>query len=125
MARGRIKQNLVNSPLDEKISPKGEILIFYLKKRTMTRLTIDLPEPLHKTLQSLSVIDGKTMENIAIAALETYAQSRANKQTDNYIDENEADELLKPVFIQYATQIQEGSFEGESWEEVKKQISQE
>jgi len=75
-----------------------------------------------KTLQSLSVIDGKTMENIAISVLETYAQSRANKPTDNYIDENEADELLKPVFIQYATQIQEGSFEGESWEEVKKQI---
>ncbi len=54
----------------------------------MTRLTIDLPEPLHQTLQSLSVIEGEPIENIAISALETYAKSRVNKPTKVVSREN-------------------------------------
>ena len=55
----------------------------------MTRLTIDLPDSLHKTLKSLSVVDGQTMRNIAISALERYAVSRVGKEKD--INENEVD----------------------------------
>jgi hypothetical protein len=80
----------------------------------MTRLTIDLPDNLHRTLKSLSVIDGQTMRNIAIDALKKYTKSR--------IDENGVDDLLKPVLLQYANQIEEDNFKGEAWEKVKKEI---
>ena len=61
------------------------------------------------------------MPNIARSPLSPYAKSFLNKETrdDNSIDENEADELLKPILMEYANQIEEGSFSGESWEEVK------
>ena len=86
----------------------------------MTRLTIDLPDSLHKTLKSLSVVDGQTMRNIAISALERYAVSRVGKEKD--INENEVDELLKPVLLKYVEQIEEGKFEWKSWEEIKKEV---
>jgi len=84
------------------------------------RLTIDLPDTLHKTLKSLSIVDNETMRNIAISALEGYVKLRIG---NNDITEKQAEKLLEPILMQYSKEIKEGSFEGKSWEEVKKSIS--
>lgn len=90
----------------------------------MTRLTIDLPETLHKTLKSLSVINGKTMRNIAISALEKYVESKIDKQNVNSssLSESEVDELLRSVLSRYSNQIVKDNFDGKSWDEVKKDL---
>jgi hypothetical protein len=38
----------------------------------MSRLTLDLPESLHKALKSFAVLNGGNMRNVAITALEKY-----------------------------------------------------
>ena len=40
----------------------------------MIRLTLDLPDSLHKTLKSLAALHGDTMRSIAISALERYTK---------------------------------------------------
>jgi hypothetical protein len=91
----------------------------------MTRLTIDLPDSLHKTLKSLSVMSGKTMRDMAITAIDKYAKVKIEKQNISYSDdilEDEADLILKPVIEEYAKQIESNQFEGHDWEDVKKDI---
>lgn len=90
----------------------------------MTRFTIELPNGLHKALKSFSVVNGQTMKDIAIFALESYVQSRIGNKLNNdtQITEEQADELLQPVLMQYANQIQDGNFSGEDWQDVKGEI---
>lgn len=91
----------------------------------MTRLTIDLPDSLHKTLKSLSVISGKTMRDMAITAIDKYTQVKIEKKTifsSDDISENEADLILKPVIEEYVKQIENNQFNGHDWEDIKKDI---
>lgn len=91
----------------------------------MTRLTIDLPESLHKTLKSISVLDGVTMRNMAISALEQYTIQRVKRDESDFITEDEADELLRPTLMQYAREIEKGEFDGISWEELHQELKEE
>lgn len=74
----------------------------------MTRLTIDLPKSLHKTLKSLSVVDGNTMRNIAISALERYAQVRiqGDVKSENNLSLEESTQILQPFLDNYIKKIE-------------------
>jgi hypothetical protein len=63
----------------------------------MTRLTIDLPTTLHKTIKSLSIIEGDSMKNIAIKSIQKYAKSKILKNKINTITKAQATKKLKPV----------------------------
>lgn len=55
----------------------------------MIRLTLDLPDSLHKTLKSLAALNGDTMRNIAISAIERYTKKTimaAQKEQINAFD---------------------------------------
>ena len=88
----------------------------------MTRLTIDLPNDLHKTLKSLAIIDGRTMRNIAISALERYTYLRVTSDNTDSLPEEEIDKLLQPILLKYVKQIEGKDFKGKSWKKLKEEI---
>lgn len=102
----------------------------------MTRLTIDLPESLHKALKSISVLDGETMRKIAINAIEGYTKHRVESKIKKYNDgtpnsldqlsqlpEDECDKLMAPYLEKLIKDLDsESSY---SWEEVQEQLEAE
>ena len=86
----------------------------------MTRLTIDLPDNLHKTLKSLSVISGEAMKTMAISAIQSYTKAKIDKEA--LTSKEGIDELLQPVLSQYVEQIKNDDFVGRDWEDIKKEL---
>ena len=86
----------------------------------MTRLTIDLPNSLHKVLKSISVMDGQTMKDIAITALEKYTQGNLNKRLivkkENNPSEKLATKMLMPLIKKTAAQIQNSEITEEQFQ---------
>jgi len=66
----------------------------------------------------------KPTKDVAISALEKYLQSKLGNNLDNgaQIAEKQADQLLNPVLIKYANQIQSRNFKGEDWKNAKEKI---
>jgi hypothetical protein len=64
----------------------------------MIRLTLDLPESLHKTLKSLAVLNGDTMRSIAITALERYTQNTIAEVKKKQMNASDVANKLKLQF---------------------------
>lgn len=50
----------------------------------MSRLTLDLPDTLHKALKSFAVLNGENMRKVAITALEKYMQGSMKEVDKNH-----------------------------------------
>ena len=92
----------------------------------MTKVLIDLPNPLHRMIKSIASSKGEPMKNIIMESLENLVKKEINadgKYSKNEnITEKEADEMLRPYIIKLANRIDTGQEDLLSWSEVKKQL---
>lgn len=82
----------------------------------MTRLTVDLPDTLHKTLKTFSALDGKTMRQIAVSALEKYAVTRVsecNPSAEVCISKEKATSMLESFLQTYMRKAECGQVSDE------------
>jgi dipeptidase len=94
----------------------------------MTRLTIEMPDPLHKVIKSLAIMKGDSIKNITIEALTNYAKSSAgivasSKTSKSGFTEEEAEKMLIPYFKKMIESIESGSKKFYTKEEYMKEIN--
>jgi hypothetical protein len=101
----------------------------------MTKLTIEIPDSLHRTIKSFASANGETIKDFFIAAVTeklkklpknkiiTKKPMKKNKnKLPKYISEKEADKMLKPYLLRLIKRIENGEEEVYSWEEVKRDL---
>ncbi len=93
----------------------------------MTKVIIDLPNDLHRSIKSYAGANGETIKNFFICAAEEklkyHNKAKSKKKIkDEFISEEEADEMLKPYLIRLIKRINEGKEKTCSWEEAKKEL---
>lgn len=101
----------------------------------MTKLTIEIPDSLHRTVKSFASANGETIKDFFIEAVtEKLKNTPKNKiiakkpikktknKSSQYITEKEADKMLKPYLMRLIKRIESGEEEVYSWEEVKKEL---
>lgn len=103
----------------------------------MSKLTLEIPDALHRTVKSFASAHGETIKDFFIqAATEKLKKSsklktefkplapmkKTKKQNPKYITEKEADKMLKPYLLRMIQRIESGEEEVLSWEEVKKEL---
>ncbi len=95
----------------------------------MTKVIIDLPTDLHRSIKSFTGANGETMKNFFISAatekLKYQNKVKSKKKVkDEFITEEEADAMLKPYLIRLVKRINEGKekvlSEKEFFEELSK-----
>ena len=94
----------------------------------MTKVIIDLPTELHRSIKSFTGANGETMKNFFISAatekLKYQNKTKSKKKVkDEFITEEEADAMLKPYLIRLVKRINEGKEKSYSWEEAKKELN--
>jgi len=102
------------------------------------KLTIEIPDSLHKTVKSYASAKGKTMKEFFVEAaydslgkdvakeVKKIKKAKTMKKTSKnkkYITEKEADEMLMPYWIRMIKRIESGEEKVYSWEEVKKELN--
>jgi len=103
----------------------------------MTKLTLEIPDALHRTVKSFASAHGKTIKDFFIdAAMEklkkkpqlktktttTKTMKKPAKKPTKYITEKEADKMLKPYLLRMIKRIQSGEEETYSEEEFFKKL---
>lgn len=98
----------------------------------MTKLTIEIPDALHRTVKSFASAHGETIKDFFIEAateklkktknLKTKLPMKTQKKSPKYITEKEADKMLKPYLLRMVKRIESGKEKTYSWEEVKKRL---
>lgn len=83
----------------------------------MSRITIEIPNSLHRAVKSYVGAKGETIKDFFVLAAEKHLKSESgidlrSKQKESHISEEQADEILKPLIVKYIKQIQKGDFEG-------------
>ena len=110
----------------------------------MSKLTLEIPDALHRAVKSFSSAHGLTIRDFFIemttkqlkesAKLKTKSMAKpkekpkakiiknSKKKNPKYITEKEADKMLKPYLLRMIRRIESGEEETYSWEEVKKEL---
>lgn len=104
----------------------------------MTKLTIEIPDSLHRTVKSFASAHGETIKDFFVDAATERLKKRAKespkssakktaakkiaKKSSKYITEKEADKMLKPYLLRMIKRIESGEEKSYSWEEVKKEL---
>ena len=92
----------------------------------MTKVIVDIPNPLHRMIKSIAVSRGESMKNIIMQGLESLVKKEMKTEiktsNDEYITEEEADKMLRPYLLKMAERIDKGEEKLLSWKEVKKQL---
>lgn len=99
----------------------------------MSKLTLEIPDALHRTVKSFASAHGETIKDFFIQAateklhkstkLKTTTPMKKTKKTQKkFITEKEADKMLKPYLIRMIQRIESGEEEVMSWDEVKKEL---
>lgn len=107
----------------------------------MTKLTIEIPDELHRAVKSFASIKGTTIKDYFVElATEDLRKSNnmeeskslkksskisteKSKKSSKYITEKEADKMLKPYLLRLVKRIESGEEEVYSWEEAKKELN--
>ena len=79
----------------------------------MTKVMIDVPDNLHRLVKSLASSKGETIKHFVLRAMEDSAKQEASKinisnSNQEFINEEEADNLLKPYLLALVDDIQSG-----------------
>ena len=108
----------------------------------MSKLTIEIPDALHRTIKSVASANGKSIKSFFIDAvtekLKTVTKVKAVKRTlqkkepmkktqkknSKYITEKEADKMLKPYILRMIKRIESGEEEVYSKEEFFKKLKE-
>lgn len=69
-----------------------------------TRMTLDIPRSLHRTIKTVASSEDKTIKDLMISAVEKYIRSKMNKKSTS---EETMDLLLKPLIEDYLKDIDE------------------
>ncbi len=78
------------------------------------RITFTASEDFIKSVKAYAVSRGKNIKSVMMDCF------NLQLQIDNqYINENQADKMLKPLIEKYVNQIQNNTFEGRSLAEIK------
>lgn len=99
----------------------------------MTKLTIEIPDALHRTVKSFASAHGESIKDFFVeAATEKLKKSakinpknigkKTKKKTSKFISEKEADKMLRPYLLRLIKRIESGEEETYTWEEVKKEL---
>lgn len=101
----------------------------------MTKLTIEIPDSLHRTVKSFSSANGETIKDFFIAAVTEKLKKlpenkiiikkpmkQTKKKLAKHISEKEADKILKPYLLSLIKRIENGEEDVYSWEEVKRDL---
>ena len=101
----------------------------------MSKLTLEIPDALHRTMKSVASAQGMTIRDFFIEMttkqLQVKTKSKISKKTvtkkpkkkeSKYITEKEADKMLKPYLLRMVQRIESGEEELLTWEEVKKEL---
>ncbi len=79
----------------------------------MTKVMIDVPDNLHRLVKSLASSQGETMKHFVLRAMEVLAKKEINKTSttnpnEEFINEEEAEHLLKPYLSNLVHDIDNG-----------------
>jgi hypothetical protein len=112
----------------------------------MSKLTLDIPDALHRTIKSVASAQGMTIRDFFIAmtteqlklktkekVLKKTAEKKPKKtaakkvkkpqkKNSKYITEAQADRMLKPYLLRMVKRIDRGEEKLVTWEEVKKEL---
>lgn len=92
----------------------------------MTKMIVEVPDQLHRMIKSLAGANGESIKAFVLRGIEQVIKSEAKisvkKPNGNYISEEEADKLLKPVIMKYINQINAGKLELYSKKEFFKKL---
>ncbi len=109
----------------------------------MSKLTIEIPDSLHRAVKSMASAQGETIKDFFIEAIseklkksaklkpkkeiKTASKTKKNmKKTkaknSKYITEKEADRMLKPYLMRMIQRIESGEEETYDWEDVKSEL---
>lgn len=99
----------------------------------MSKLTLEIPDALHRTVKSFASAHGETIKDFFIqAATEklqkstkiktTLPMKKAKKTQKKYLTEKEADKMLKPYLIRMIQRIESGEEKVYSKEEAFKML---
>jgi hypothetical protein len=92
----------------------------------MTKMIVEIPDPLHRLIKSLAGAKGESIKSLILRAIENVIKQEANinvkANNGDYITEEQADEMLKPVILKYISQINNGTFTGYTKEEFFKKL---
>jgi hypothetical protein len=98
----------------------------------MTKLTLEIPDNLHRTVKSFASAHGETIKDFFVDAvvtklktshktktkIPTKTMKKPHKKNSKYITEKEADKLLRPYLLRLIQRIENGEEETYSWDEV-------
>jgi len=86
----------------------------------MSRITIEIPNSLHRAVKSFVGASGETIKNFFVEAAKEHLKDKmtidpkTQNSQEKYITEEQADKMLKPLILKYINQIKEGKFAGYS-----------
>lgn len=106
----------------------------------MTKLTIEIPDSLHRTVKSFASAHGETIKDFFVDAATERLKKRSKespknsakktaakkiaKKSSKYITEKEADKMLKPYLLRMIKRIENGEEEVYSKEEFFKKLKE-
>jgi hypothetical protein len=99
----------------------------------MTKLTLEIPDSLHRTIKSFASANGETIKDFFVKVVTEELKKSAKslkkktakkpvKKLSKYITEEEADEMLKPYLLRMVKRIESGEEELYSEEEFFKKL---
>ena len=101
----------------------------------MSKLTLDIPDSLHRAVKSFSSGRGVSMKDFFIEAamdkMKDFSEASENKpkkslkkkkKSGKYITEKEADKMLKPYLLRMIKRIDNGEEDLMSWDEFKTEL---
>ncbi len=107
----------------------------------MTKLTIEIPDSLHRTVKSFASAHGESIKDFFVDAAterlkkrskespktsaKKIAEKKIVKKSTKYITEKEADKMLKPYLLRMIKRIESGQEKGYSKEEFFKKLREE
>ncbi len=100
----------------------------------MSKLTLEIPDSLHRAVKSMASANGETIKDFFIDAVtEKLKKSskkpiakkpmkKTKKKNTKYITEEQADKMLKPYLLRMIKRIENGEEETYSWDKVKEEL---
>ncbi len=101
----------------------------------MSKLTLEIPDSLHRAVKSMASAHGETIKDFFIDAVTEKLKKtskkkpiakkpmkKTKKKNSKYITEKEAEKMLKPYLLRMIKRIESGEEETYSWDEVKQEL---
>lgn len=103
----------------------------------MSKLTLEIPDSLHRAVKSFASGNGISMKDFfidaAIAKMKNFKETdleniknkptkKMTKKDKKYISEEEADKMLKPYLLRMVQRIESGQEDLTNWQDFKKEL---